>query len=131
VLNIATRARVGTDFDVMIAGFIIGSATDKTKVIVRARGPSLVPFGIPTPLDDPTLEIRDQTGALIGTNDNWKLIDGGGSQQAEVESTGLQPSNDLESALVRTLPPGNYTAIVRGNNSGTGIAIVEVFNLLQ
>ena len=68
---------------------------------------------------------------IIATNDNWKVNDLGGSQQAEVEATALQPTNDAESALVRTLSPGNYTAVVRGKNNGTGTAIVEVFNLIQ
>jgi len=131
VLNIATRANVGTGDNVMIGGFIIGSATSTTKVIIRARGPSLAAFGVPNPLGDPTLELHDGSGTIIATNDNWKANDAGGSQQSEVEATNLQPTNDLESALVRTLTPGNYTAIVSGKNSGTGIAIVEVFNLLQ
>jgi len=131
VVNIATRANVGTGDNVMIAGFIIGSATSTTKVIIRARGPSLSAFGVTDPLADPTLELHDGSGTIIATNDNWKVNDSGGSQQAEVEATNLQPSNDLESALVRTLTPGNYTAIVSGKNSGSGIAIVEVFNLLQ
>ena len=131
VINIATRAQVGTGDDVLIGGFIIGSATSTTKVIIRARGPSLAPFGVPNPLADPTLELHDGTGTTIATNDDWKVNDMGGSQQAEVEATTLQPTNDSESALVRTLTPGNYTAIVRGKNNGTGVAIVEVFNLLQ
>ena len=129
--NIATRARVETGDDVLIGGFIIGSATSTTKVIIRARGPSLAAFGVPNPLADPTLELHDGTGTTVATNDNWKVSDTGGSQQAEVEATTLQPTNDAESALVRTLPPGNYTAIVRGKNNAIGVAIVEVFNLPQ
>jgi hypothetical protein len=131
VLNIATRGKVETGDDILIGGFIIGSATSTTKVIIRARGPSLGAFGVPSPLADPTLELHDGSGTIIATNDNWKVNDLGGSQQAEVEATMLQPTNDAESALVRTLPAGNYTAVVRGKNNGTGTAIVEVFNLIQ
>jgi hypothetical protein len=131
VVNISTRARVDTGDNVLIGGFIIGSATSTTKVIVRALGPSLTAFGVPGALADPTLELHDGNGTIIATNDNWKVNDVGGSQQAEVEATTLPPTNDLESALVRTLTPGNYTAIVRGKSNGTGVALVEVYNLLQ
>jgi len=131
VLNISTRARVDTGDNVLFAGFIIGSATNTTKVIVRAIGPSLTAFGVPGVLADPTLELHDGNGTTIATNDNWKINDQGGSQQAEVEATPVPPTNDLESALVRTLTPGLYTAIVRGKNNGTGVAVVEVYNLLQ
>jgi len=131
VLNISTRARVDTGDNVLFGGFIIGSATSTSKVIVRALGPSLTAFGVPGALADPTLELHDGNGATIATNDNWKVNDVGGSQQAEVEATTLPPTNDLESALVRTLTPGGYTVIVRGKNDGTGVAVVEVYNLLQ
>jgi hypothetical protein len=131
VLNISARARVDTGDNVLFGGFIIGSATSTSKVIVRALGPSLTAFGVPGALADPTLELHDGNGATIATNDNWKVNDAGGSQQAEVQATGIPPTNDFESALVRTLAPGNYTAIVRGKNGGTGIAVIEVYNLLQ
>jgi len=131
VLNISARARVDTGDNVLFGGFIIGSATSTSKVIVRALGPSLTAFGVPGALADPTLELHDGNGVTIATNDNWKVNDLGGSQQAEVEATGIPPTNDFESALVRTLTPGNYTAIVRGRNGGTGVALVEVYNLLQ
>jgi hypothetical protein len=131
VLNISTRARVETGDNVLFGGFIIGSATSTSKVIVRALGPSLTAFGVPGALTDPTLELHDGNGVTIATNDNWKVNDLGGSQQAEVEATTIPPTSDLESALVRTLTPGNYTAIVRDKNGGTGVALVEVYNLLQ
>jgi hypothetical protein len=131
VLNISTRARVDTGDNVLFGGFIIGSATSTSKVIVRAIGPSLTAFGVPGALADPALELHDGNGVTIATNDNWKVNDLGGSQQAEVEATTIPPANDLESALVRTLAPGNYTAIVRGKNDGAGVALVEVYNLLQ
>ena len=131
VVNVSTRARVDTGDNVLFGGFIIGSATSTSKVIVRALGPSLTAFGVPGALADPTLELHDGNGMTIATNDNWKVNDLGGSQQAEVEATTLPPTNDLESALVRTLTPGGYTVIVRGKNNGTGVAVVEVYNLLQ
>jgi hypothetical protein len=131
VLNISTRARVDTGDNVLFGGFILGSATSASKVIVRAIGPSLTAFGVPGALADPTLELHDGNGMTIATNDDWKVNDLGGSQQAEVEATTLARTNDLESALVRTLTPGGYTVIVRGKNNGTGVAVVEVYNLLQ
>jgi len=91
---------------------------------VRAIGPSLTSFGVAGALQDPTLELHDGFGTLIVLNDNWKE-----SQQAEIEATGLQPTNDFESAIVMTLLPAPYTAIVRGKNDTTGVALVEVYNL--
>jgi hypothetical protein len=118
--NISTRGLVQTDNNVMIGGFIItGSGT--LKVLVRAIGPSLPVTGA---LADPMLELRDANAALLQANDNWQT-----DQKAEIEATTVPPSNDLESALVRTMPPGNYTAIVRGANNGVGLALVEVYAL--
>ena len=112
----------------MIGGFIIGNQT--TKVVVRAIGPSLGAFGVPTPLANPTLELRDANANLLDSNNNWKVRDSdGASQQAAIEATGLAPSNDLESTIVANLAPGNYTGIVRGVNNGTGNAVVEAYNL--
>ena len=121
--NISTRAFVQTGDNVMIGGLIV-SGPDSENVIVRAIGPSLVNFGITNALQNPFLELHDANGALIASNDNWRS-----TQEAEIMATGLAPSNDLESAIVRTLPPGNYTAIVRGVNDTTGVALVEVFRL--
>jgi hypothetical protein len=131
VLNIATRARVETGDNALIGGFFIGSATSTAKVIIRALGPSLTSLGVPGALANPTLELHDGSGTTIATNDNWKVNDLGGSQQAEVEATTIPPTNDLESALVRTLVPGHYTAVVRGKNNGVGVGLVEIYNLLQ
>jgi len=122
--NISTRAFVQTGDNVMIGGFIITGGGQK-KVIVRAIGPSLVNFGITNPLQDPTLELHDGTGALITTNDNW--MDAPNRQ--EIIDSGLAPSNNLESAILTSLSPGNYTAIVRGVNNTIGVALVEVFGL--
>lgn len=121
--NISTRGKVGTGDNVMIGGFIIGGE-DSTKVLIRAIGPSLGTQGIALPLADPVLEIHDSIGTLISTNDNWRS-----TQQNEIIATGIVPTNDNESAVVLTLEPGSYTAIVRGQNSMMGVALVEVYNL--
>jgi hypothetical protein len=126
--NISTRGFVDTGDNVMIGGFIVGggSGGGTARVIVRALGPSVPVAGA---LGDPTLELHDGSGALVAANDNWKTRPDGSSQQAEIEATTIPPTNDLESALVRTVPPGNYTAIVRGKNNATGVGLVEVYNL--
>jgi hypothetical protein len=80
-------------------------------------------------LGDPTLELRNGSGTLVDSDDNWKTRPDGSSQQAEIEATTIPPTNDLESALIATLAPGNYTAIVRGKNNTTGVGLVEVYNL--
>ena len=121
--NISTRGKVGTDDNVMIGGFIIGGE-DPTKLLIRAIGPSLGTQGITLPLADPVLEIHDSTGKLIFTNDNWRA-----TQQNEIIATGIAPTNDNESAILLTLEPGSYTAIVRGQGSATGVALVEIYNL--
>jgi hypothetical protein len=121
--NLSTRGFVDTGDNVMIGGFILGGGNGADKVVVRALGPSLAQFGISNALSDPTLELRDSNGALVASNDNWKEAD-----QAAVQATGLAPPNDLESAIVKTLPPGRYTAIVAGK-SGSGVGLVEVYNL--
>jgi len=128
--NISSRGFVDTGDNVMIGGFIVGGPTGENgRVLVRALGPSLTNSGVAGALSDPTLELHDGNGATIASNDNWKLRSDGGSQQAEIESTSIAPTNDLESALLRDLAPGNYTAIVRGNNNATGVGLVEVYNL--
>ncbi len=124
LLNISTRMRVLTDPNQLIGGFIV-TGTEPKKVLILATGPSLAAFGIAGVLANPTLELF-QDNTSIASNDDWKI-----PARAEIEATGLQPSNDLESALVRTLAPGNYTAIVRGANGGTGVGTVQVFDLAQ
>ena len=129
LLNISTRLRVQTGENVLIGGFIL-TGTDPKRVIVRAIGPSLSNF-FPDFLADPTLELHGPAGFTTVANDNWKVRPDGGSQQAEIEATGLAPTNDLESALVQTLPANNsaYTAIVAGKNATTGIGLVEAYDL--
>jgi sugar lactone lactonase YvrE len=121
--NMSTRALVQTGDDVMIAGLII-TGDEPKRVIVRAIGPSLVNYGVSNPLQDTTLELHDGNGAVMVFNDNWR-----DTQQGQIEATGLGPTNDAESAIVQTLAPGNYTAIVRGKNNTMGVALVEVYGL--
>jgi hypothetical protein len=122
--NISTRGFIAPDNGVMIAGFILAGGTGGSKVIVRAIGPSLTAAGIAHPLDDPTLELHDGNGIAIAFNDNWR-----DTQQADIEATGIPPTNDREAAIVADLPPGSYTAVVAGRNGGSGIGVVEVFCL--
>jgi hypothetical protein len=121
--NISTRGFVGTGDNVMIGGVIV-SGDGKARVIVRALGPSLRAAGINQPLEDPTLELRGPYGTVAIANDNW-----GDSQKAEIANTSLAPPNDAEAAIVADLLPTNYTAIVRGKNDTTGVALVEVYHL--
>lgn len=121
--NISTRGFVETDANVMIGGFILGGEEGSATVLVRALGPTLSQFGVSGVLADPTLELHDASGTLIQANDNWK-----DTQQTEIAATGLQPPNDLESAIFETLAPGSYTAIVKGQGGLTGVALVEVYH---
>jgi Putative Ig domain len=123
--NISTRGLVQTGDEAMIGGFILQGGTEGSTVVVRAIGPSLTSFGISNALADPTLELHDANGGLIGANDNWQ---DDAAQANEVMATGFAPGVDLESAMVATLPPAAYTAIVTGKG-GTGVALVEIYNL--
>jgi hypothetical protein len=127
--NISTRSLVGTTDDVMIGGVIIGDGTAASTVMVRGLGPSLSQAGVSNVLSDPTLELHDGNGSTIASNDNWKVRSDGSSQQAEIEATKIPPTNELESAVVATLPAGNYTAILSGKTGATGVALVEAYNL--
>jgi hypothetical protein len=118
--NISTRALVQTDNDILIGGFIV-LGQQAQKVIVRALGPSL-PFA--GTLANPTLELHDSNGNQIAANDDWRT-----DQQAEIIATTVAPSMDGESAIVTTLQPGNFTAVVRGANNGIGVGLVEVYGL--
>ncbi|MEY2505265.1 MAG: hypothetical protein QOG27_1545 [Verrucomicrobiota bacterium] len=125
MLNIATRLRVDNGNSVGIGGFII-TGTEPKKVVIRGIGPSIQP-NIGT-LSDPTLELHNQSSTLA-SNDNWKVNDQTQqSQEAEITATGLAPANDKEAAILTTLAPGQYTAILRGKNS-TGIGLVEVYDV--
>ena len=123
--NISTRGFVDTGDNVMIAGFIVASSTGGSgTVIVRAIGPSLADANVANPLLDPTLEVHDSNGTVLAFNDDWKS-----DQQAEIEATGIPPTDDAESAIVLPLGPGAYTAIEAGKNGMTGVGLVEVYNL--
>jgi hypothetical protein len=124
--NIATRAFVQTGDNVMIGGLIVSGSGPK-KVILRAIGPSLSKFGISNPLQDPVLELHDSISGSVVSNDNW--IDAS-NKQAIIDS-GLAPGNNLESAILITLNPGIYTAVIHGANNGTGAAVVEAYDLDQ
>ena len=130
-LNISSRLQVLGGDSAPIAGFILTGPEPK-RVMIRGIGPSLT--GIQGTLTDPTLELRDSAGTLIASNDNWKVADGTQvSQQAAMEATTIAPLHDLEPAIVATLPANNsgYTAMLRGKNNMTGIALVEVYDLEQ
>jgi glucose/arabinose dehydrogenase len=124
--NISTRSFVQTGDNRLIGGFILGSNSGAAKVIVRAIGPSLTQLGISNALADPTLELRDSNGALILADDNWQDDP---NQAAQITASGLAPSNPLESVISTSLLPGAYTAIVAGKNGGTGIGLVEIYNI--
>ncbi len=123
LLNISTRAFVSTGNHAVIGGFII-TGQEQKRAIVRGIGPSLVKGGVGGSLQDPKLELRSSTGALIAANDNWK-----DTQQGEIEATGLAPHEDAESAIVVTLDPGTYSVILRGQSDLTGVGLVEVYDL--
>lgn len=119
-VNISTRMVVETGDNVLIGGFIV-YGTGQKSIAVRAIGPSLPIAGV---LADPVLELHDASGAIIASNDNWKS-----SQETALTNAGLAPASDLEAALITTLSTGSYTAVVRGANNGTGLALVEVYDL--
>ncbi|HZE58820.1 MAG TPA: pectinesterase family protein [Chthoniobacterales bacterium] len=122
--NISTRGLIGRGEEVMIAGFVLAGGSGGSKVIVRGIGPSLAATGIAQPLDDPTLELHDGNGIAIAFNDNWR-----DAQQSEIDATGIAPTNDRESAIVASLPPGQYTAVLAGQGGGSGIGLVEVYKI--
>jgi hypothetical protein len=121
--NISTRGRVGIGDQVMIGGFIIGG-NKGSKVIVRALGPSLTAHGVSDTLQDPTLELYDSDGTLVAKNDNWRS-----NQQTAIIISTIPPTDGREAAIVATLAPGAYSAIVRGHNGSTGVALFEVYAL--
>lgn len=125
--NISTRAHVQTGDNVLIGGLII-TGVDQKKVIFRAIGPSLEANGSPLAgkLENPILELHNSSGALIAFNDDWG--DAPEPERTEIENSPLKPTNSLESAIIRTLDPGTYTAIVVGKNSTTGIALVDAYD---
>jgi hypothetical protein len=121
--NISTRAFVSTGSDLVIAGFILGGGSADGRVAVRGVGPSLA---VANPLADPILELRDGNGALLVSNNDWQ---DNPAQAAELTAAGLVLANNLEAGIAATLPPGLYTALLAGQNNGTGIGLVEVYDL--
>jgi Tol biopolymer transport system component len=123
--NISTRAFVSTGTDIVIAGFILGGQTGDDRIVVRGIGPSLTALGVANALANPTLELRDNNGALLVSNNDWQDDP---AQAAEISAAGLAPANQLEACIAARLPPGLYTALLAGVNHGTGVGLVEVYD---
>ncbi len=123
IANISTRGRVDLGDNVMIGGFILGGTT-ASKIIIRAIGPSLAVSGVADALADPTMEVYDGNGGLVGSNDDWRS-----SQEMAINDSTVAPTNDREAAIVSTLAPGAYSAVIRGANGDTGVALFEVYAL--
>lgn len=120
--NISTRMKIGVAENVLIGGFII-RGTEPKRLILRAIGPSLGSLGVANSIGDPVLELHGSSGAVIAANDDWTT----GSQVSEIQASGLAPADQYESALIVTLSPGNYTAIVSGYNGEQGVGLVEAY----
>jgi hypothetical protein len=123
IVNLSTRGFVQTGPDVLILGLIIGGST-QSNIVVRALGPSLAQDGVNDALADPTLDLHDADGALVASNDNWA-----DTQEAEIQRSGLAPSNPHEAAIEQTLSPGSYTATLAGKSGGSGVGLVEVYEI--
>jgi autotransporter-associated beta strand protein len=132
--NVSTRLPVGTGDNILIEGFIVQGPAGSTKnIIVRAIGPSLIPFGITDALANPTLEIHDSNDTIVATNDDWKTTQVGGiitgDQSQQINASGVAPGNDKESAIIANLAPGSYTALVRGAGNSVGTGVVDAYDL--
>jgi hypothetical protein len=123
VANLSTRGFVQTGANVLIGGFIISGPTS-SNIVVRALGPSLSQAGVSGTLADPTLELHDADGALVASNNDWA-----DTQEAEIQSSGLAPTDSREAAIEQTLSPGSYTATVAGKYGGSGVGLIEVYRL--
>jgi hypothetical protein len=123
--NISTRAFAGSGDNILIAGFLLGSHQGNDRIAVRGVGPSLADLGVSNALANPTLELRDGNGALLVANNDWQDDT---AQAAELTAAGLALTNDLESGIATTLPPGLYTALLAGLSNGTGVGLVEVYD---
>jgi hypothetical protein len=126
--NLSTRAFISTGSDIVIAGFLLSDGNTSSRMVVRGIGPSLAPglFPASAVLANPTLELRDNNGTLLIANNDWQ---DNPVQAAAITAAGLAPSNPLEAGIAATLPPGLYTALLAGLNNGTGIGLVEVYDL--
>jgi hypothetical protein len=116
---------VGQGDNVLIAGTIV-VGNGATNVLFRALGPSLTPFGVPNALQDPILELHDSQGNTVAVNDNWQDDP---VQAAAIQATGIPPTDRREPAILRSLTPGGYTAVVRGNSNTTGVSVVEAYQI--
>jgi len=126
--NLSTRAFVSTSDNIVIAGFMLGGSPPQAggdRIVVRGIGPSLIAAGIPNALADPVLELRDTNGTLLIANNDWQ---DNPVSAVELIAAGLAPTNNFEAAIATTLPPGGYTALLAGQNNGTGIGVVEVYD---
>jgi|GEM_PF-503469 len=124
--NISTRAFVSTGENIVIGGFLLGGNTGQDKLVIRGVGPSLSGFGIGNALANPTLELRDANGAVLISNNDWQ---DDAAQAAQITAAGLALTNPAESGIAATLPPGLYTALLAGLNNGTGVGLVEIYDL--
>jgi hypothetical protein len=124
LVNLSARALTLTGDNVLIDGFIIGGTTAK-DIVVRAIGPELHAHGVVGELHDPRLDLYDANGVLLRSNNNW----GDAPNRAQIQASGLAPTDNRESVIMMTLAPGRYTAIVRGVNGTTGIALAEIYIL--
>lgn len=123
LVNLSSRGRVGVGADVLIGGFVTKGGTT-TKVLFRAIGPSLAGFGVAGPLADPTISVYDAAGNLVGSNDDWMS-----TQSVQITATGFAPTNPAEAAVLLTVGPGAYTAVVSGKAGATGVAVVEAYEI--
>jgi hypothetical protein len=123
--NISTRGRVETGDSILIGGFIAGRQDGPTNIVVRVLGPSLASQGVPQTLQDPTVQLVNSNGVVINENDDFAAS----PQRAEIESRGLAPTDQRESALLQSVAPGDYTAIVRGKGDTTGNGLIEIYNV--
>jgi hypothetical protein len=124
--NISSRGFVSSGNDVMIGGFILGGSSNNARIAVRGIGPSLAQFGLNPVLADPTLELHNSNGAILAANDDWQ---NDGAEAAELSANGLAPSNPKEAGIFISLAPGQFTVILAGKNGGTGIGLVEIYNV--
>jgi hypothetical protein len=123
--NLSTRAFVDTGNNIVIAGFVLGGSSGNDRVVARGIGPSLTALGVANALANPTLELRDSNGALLMANNDWQ---DNAAQAAELTAAGLAPTNNFESGIAMTLPPGPYTALLAGRNNGNGVGLVEIYD---
>ena len=123
LVNISTRGFVLSGENVMIGGLIV-TGNESAPLVLRGIGPSLSNFGVPAVLANPFLELHDGNGGLIQANNNWR-----DSQEVALQNSGLAPTDDLESAILISVPPGNYTALLKGADGATGNGLVEVYKL--